>query len=64
MAGDEIRSIAVNGIPAINSVPLVDESPPDGGYAWVQVGVAFTINTFTWGQTAVCHTPYSPPRQS
>jgi hypothetical protein len=29
------------------------EPPPDGGYGWVQVGVAFTINTFTWGQTAV-----------
>lgn len=26
---------------------------PDGGYGWVQVGVGFTINAFTWGQTAV-----------
>jgi hypothetical protein len=29
------------------------DPPPDGGYGWVQVGVAFTINAFTWGQTAV-----------
>ncbi|KAG4419150.1 hypothetical protein IFR04_007746 [Cadophora malorum] len=25
---------------------------PDGGFGWVQVGVGFTINAFTWGQTA------------
>jgi hypothetical protein len=29
------------------------DPPPDGGYGWVQVGVAFTINAFTWGQIAV-----------
>lgn len=33
------------------------DPPTDGGYGWVQVGVAFTINAFTWGQTAVCF-PY------
>ncbi|KAI9879093.1 MAG: hypothetical protein M1830_009612 [Pleopsidium flavum] len=27
--------------------------PPDGGYGWVQVGVCFTVNCFTWGQVAV-----------
>ncbi len=27
--------------------------PPDGGFGWVQVGVSFVINAFTWGQTAV-----------
>lgn len=34
-------------------VTQVVEDAPDGGYGWVQVGVAFTINCFTWGQTAV-----------
>ena len=34
----------------------VQDPPPDGGYAWVIVGVVFTINAFTWGQTAVCGT--------
>lgn len=27
--------------------------PPDGGYGWVQIGVCFTVNCFTWGQVAV-----------
>jgi hypothetical protein len=36
----------------LGTMPVTEE-PPDGGYGWVQVGVAFTINCFTWGQTAV-----------
>lgn len=38
------------------SAPLPDvevDVCPDGGFGWVQVGVGFTINAFTWGQTAV-----------
>ena len=53
MAGDEIQSVNVNEVSAINSAADIDDGPPDGGYGWVQVGVAFTINAFTWGQTAV-----------
>lgn len=47
--------------PILEASPVADsreadeciENVPDGGYGWVQVGVAFTINCFTWGQTAV-----------
>ncbi|MCJ1245200.1 hypothetical protein MMC30_002401 [Trapelia coarctata] len=28
------------------------DPPPDGGIGWIQVGVCFTINCFTWGQIA------------
>lgn len=30
-----------------------DHDIPDGGYGWMQVAVVFSINAFTWGQTAV-----------
>jgi hypothetical protein len=42
-----------------STVDLPIEPPPDGGYGWVQVGVAFVINAFTWGQTAVCRPLFS-----
>jgi hypothetical protein len=38
-----------------STVELSTEAPPGGGYGLVQVGVAFVINAFTWGQTAVSH---------
>lgn len=37
------------------------DPPPDGGFGWVQVGAVFIINTFTWGQTAVCPNSSSNP---
>ncbi|KUJ12631.1 MFS general substrate transporter [Mollisia scopiformis] len=52
-AQTELQTVSVNEEPPITPQPLFDiDPPPDGGYGWVQVGVAFTINTFTWGQTA------------
>lgn len=44
----------VNDVPELFVTTQVAEDPPDGGYGWVQVGVVFIINWFTWGQTAVC----------
>jgi hypothetical protein len=35
----------------------VVEEIPDGGYGWVIVAAVFTINAFTWGQTAVTIPP-------
>lgn len=56
MAGTEIETINVTNISIeTDDATTIDlDLPPDGGYGWVQVAVAFTINTFTWGQTAVC----------
>ncbi|KAF4632923.1 hypothetical protein G7Y89_g5212 [Cudoniella acicularis] len=31
---------------------LSNDGIPDGGFGWIQVVVAFTMNCFTWGQTA------------
>jgi hypothetical protein len=47
-----------NEVPSQISTVPVESDPPDGGFGWVQVGVAFTINCFTWGQTAVCDNNY------
>ncbi|KAG4443061.1 hypothetical protein IFR05_001457 [Cadophora sp. M221] len=58
-------SIANEPTPVL-STPQPDvevDIPPDGGYGWVQVGVGFTINAFTWGQTAV-RTPSPQPNLS
>ncbi|KAE8445055.1 hypothetical protein EG329_013769 [Mollisiaceae sp. DMI_Dod_QoI] len=49
----ELQTVAVyDGSPPAPQPQFDVDPPPDGGYGWVQVGVAFTINTFTWGQTA------------
>jgi len=45
-------------------IELPIEAPPDGGYGWVQVGVSFTINAFTWGQTAVYFSLFAFPSRS
>lgn len=56
----ELQTVVVNEESPTIAEPQFDiDPPPDGGYGWVQVGVAFTINAFTWGQTAVSH--YTPP---
>lgn len=53
---DGIEVLPVNEIETSQekTTPLpVDFGIPDGGYGWVQVAVGFSINAFTWGQTAV-----------
>jgi hypothetical protein len=53
--GPEEQDVIVNetSVQIQTTTDLNSDPPPDGGYGWVQVGVAFTINAFTWGQTAV-----------
>ncbi|KAH8602576.1 MFS transporter, MCP family, solute carrier family 16, member 6 [Bisporella sp. PMI_857] len=56
-ATDELQEVAKENQALPSSTFILEsptiEPPPDGGAkAWSQVGASFTINAFTWGQTA------------
>ena len=53
--GPDEQDVIVNetSVQIQTSIDSNSNPPPDGEYGWVQVGVAFIINAFTWGQTAV-----------